>query len=79
MSKIRDIIRELREELKSKKQQREGILDQVALVDAELDKYDALIKNIDKDVVERTNKINDAITPVKKRMIKELKKDAGVI
>tara|TARA_B100000085_G_scaffold137522_1_gene125297 strand:- start:1795 stop:3489 length:1695 start_codon:yes stop_codon:yes gene_type:complete len=72
MSKIRDIIRELKEELKSKKQQREGILDQVALVDAELDKYDELIKNIDKDVVERTNKINDAITPVKKAYDKRI-------
>ena len=49
MSTTQDIINELKEELESKIKQREGVLDQLKLVDVTLDKMDKVIKRIDKD------------------------------
>lgn len=65
MSESREIIAELKEELKLKIKQREGILDRLALVDIEIDKMDNLIIGIDKDAIGVTNIINQAVTPVK--------------
>lgn len=65
MSESREIIAELKEELKLKIKQREGILDRLALVDIEIDKMDNLIIGIDKDAVGITNTINQSVTPVK--------------
>ena len=64
MSTTQDIINELKEELESKIKQREGVLDQLKLVDVTLDKMDAVIKNIDRDAQSKVDIINPTLTAV---------------
>lgn len=64
MSTTQDIINELKEELESKIKQREGVLDQLKLVDVTLDKMDGVIKRIDKDAQKKVDKINPTLTAV---------------
>ena len=64
MSTTQDIINELKEELESKIKQREGVLDQLKLVDVTLDKMDDVIKNIDKDAQSKVDIINPTLTAV---------------
>lgn len=65
MSNTEDIIIQIKEELESKIRQRQGILDQLKLVDVILDKMDVVITNIDRDSLTYINKINPTITAVK--------------
>jgi hypothetical protein len=65
MSYSEDILSELRQEKDSKVKQRLGILDQLALVDTEIDKYNTLINNMDNGAIPYFDTINSAITPVK--------------
>lgn len=65
MTYSEDIIKELKADLEIKVKQREGVLDRLKLLDVELDKYDELIANIDKDALGYVTTINDSITPVK--------------
>ena len=64
MSTTQDIINELKAELESKIKQREGVLDQLKLVDVTLDKMDDVIKNIDKDAQGKVDIINPTLTAV---------------
>jgi len=64
MSFSEDIIKGLEEELERKIRDREGILDRLALVDIELDKYDDIIKNIDADAYQYLPAINAAVNTV---------------
>lgn len=65
MSTSEDILKELKEELESKKKQRLGVLDQLALVDTEIDKYTSIITNMDGASLPYFNTINTSITAVK--------------
>jgi hypothetical protein len=65
MSISKEIIEELKSELSSKIRQREVILDQLQILDVLIDKYDTLIENIDKEVLNLTKPINDAANAVK--------------
>jgi len=65
MSYSREIIQELREELESKKVQREALVSQLTLFDVFIDKFDDLIVNMDKDALTFIHNINQAIIPVK--------------
>ena len=58
MAKIQEIIDDIVEEIKDKKNQRESLLDQLSLADVALDKIDDLIINIDKDIPALLEKIN---------------------
>jgi len=58
MAKIQEIIDDIVEEIKNKKDQRESLLDQLSLADVALDKIDELIVNIDKDIPALLDKIN---------------------
>lgn len=60
-----DILAELIQERDSKTKQRLGILDQLALVDTEIDKYSSIINNMDNGAVPYFNTINNSINPVK--------------
>ena len=61
MAKIQEIIDDIVEEIKDKKNQRESLLDQLSLADVALDKLDELIVNIDKDIPPLLEKINTKI------------------
>tara|TARA_B100000073_G_scaffold148842_1_gene122601 strand:- start:7527 stop:9227 length:1701 start_codon:yes stop_codon:yes gene_type:complete len=65
MSNVSDIIDQLKAELESKIRQREGVLDQLKIVDVILDKMDAVITNIDRDAQFHIDQINPTITAVK--------------
>lgn len=65
MSTTQDIIDELKKELASKIKQREGVLDQLKIVDVLLDKMDSVITNIDKDAQSHIDKINPTVAAVK--------------
>jgi len=58
MAKIQEIIDDIVDEIKNKKDQRESLLDQLSLADVALDKIDELIVNIDKDIPALLDKIN---------------------
>jgi hypothetical protein len=60
-----DILRSLVNERDSKVSQRLGILDQLALIDTEIDKYSTIINNMDNAALPYFNTINSAINPVK--------------
>ena len=72
MSTTQDIINELKEELESKIKQREGVLDQLKLVDVTLDKMDDVIKRIDKDAQSKVDIINPTLTAVAELIKQEL-------
>lgn len=59
-----DIINELKDELERKIKDREGILDRLALIDIELDKYDELICGIDNEAYSYIPAINAAVNAV---------------
>jgi hypothetical protein len=65
MSNTEEIIILMKAELESKIKQREGVLDQLKLVDVILDKMDSVIENIDRDALTYVNKINPTVTAVK--------------
>lgn len=65
MSTSQEIIRNLKDELESKIKQREGILDRLALVDIELDRYDELITSVDADALGLVQQVNAPIPAIK--------------
>jgi hypothetical protein len=65
MSISKDIIEELKSELDSKIKQRETVLDQLQILDVLIDKYDSIIENIDKEVLNLTKPINDVANEIK--------------
>jgi hypothetical protein len=65
MSISKDIIQDLKEELDSKIRQREIVLDQLQILDVLIDKYDTIIENMDKEVLNLTKPINDVANEVK--------------
>lgn len=54
-----------REELEFRKREKEQLLDQLALYDVRIDKYDAIIENMDKSLLPLVDEINVAISSVK--------------
>lgn len=65
MSISKDIIQDLKEELDSKIRQREVVLDQLQILDVLIDKYDTIIENMDREVLNLTKPINDVANEVK--------------
>ena len=65
MSISKEIIEELKSELASKIRQRETVLDQLQLIDVAIEKYDVIIKNMDKEVLKLTDPINKVAKEVK--------------
>lgn len=55
---------ELREELEFKKKEREQLMDQLALYDVRIDRYDAVIENMDRSLVGGLAEIDTAISNV---------------
>ena len=62
---IEEFIDDLKDELKYKESEVEMIKDQLTLYDLKIDKYDAIINNIDKAIIPLVDEINVAITSVK--------------
>lgn len=58
-------IADLEEKLAYKKAERNTIRDQLVLLDVKIDRYDRIIKNIDKDIFPLIDEINDTISAVK--------------
>jgi len=58
-------IAELKEELEYRKKEREQLMDQLALYDVRIDRYDAVIENMDKSLFPLIDEINVAIAAVK--------------
>jgi len=65
MSNSSDIIAEYKLEVIRKKQQLNNLLDQLALIDLKLDKYDRIIRPIDKNTLPLSDEVNDAVESVK--------------
>lgn len=64
MTFSKDLILELKQEVKNKEEQRTAILEQLTIVDAYIDKIDDLISKIDFDIPPLLNEINNAIRNV---------------
>ena len=64
-SASREVIKELEEELDRKIKERESILDELSLLDLQLDKYDVLIKEIDKEALGAVTVLNNEVYNVK--------------
>ncbi len=64
-SASQEVIKELEEELNRKIKEREAILDELSLLDLQLDKYDVLIKEIDKEALGAVNVLNNEVYNVK--------------
>lgn len=64
-SPSQEVIEELELELERKIREREAILDELSLLDLQLDKYDVLIKEIDKEAFSAVSVLNNAIFNVK--------------
>jgi len=64
MTKSQQIIDDLRADIASKKQQRRAILSQLSLLDVQIDRYDDIIKNIDKEAIGLISSINSSINAV---------------
>jgi|694.fasta_scaffold86429_6 hypothetical protein len=79
MSTSDNIIADLIEDIGTKRSQRLALLDNLTVLDANIDTYDKLIANIDKEARRLITLINDAITPVKQayeaRITAECKSD----
>lgn len=58
-------IPDLEEELEFRRQEKEQLLDQLALYDVRIDRYDAIIENMDRSILPLINEINVAISSVK--------------
>ncbi len=65
MSKLSNIVDEIKEELESAKSQKSTLLTQLSLLDVNIDEVDSLVVNIDRDTLPILSKINDAINKVK--------------
>lgn len=65
MSKLSNIVDDLKEELESAKSQKSTLLTQLSLLDVNIDEVDSLVVNIDRDALPILSKINDAINKVK--------------
>ena len=66
MSASDDILTDLKQELANKISQRETILDLLQLADVEIDGYDKILRNMDREVLKLTEPINKAADKVKK-------------
>lgn len=64
-SPSQEVIEELEIELDRKIKERESILDELSLLDLQIDKYDVLIKEIDKEALSAVSSLNNAISDVK--------------
>jgi hypothetical protein len=64
-SPSQEVIEELELELERKIKEREAILDELSLLDLQIDKYDVLIKEIDKEAFSAVTVLNNAIYNVK--------------
>ena len=60
-----NFVAELKEELEFKKSEKEQISDQLKLYDVRIDRYDAVIENMDKSVLPLIDEINASIDVVK--------------
>lgn len=58
-------VSDCREELEFRRKEKEQLLDQLALYDVRIDRYDAIIENMDRSVLPLVNEINVAISSVK--------------
>lgn len=58
-------VSDCREELEFRKKEKEQLLDQLALYDVRIDRYDAVIENMDKSILPLVDEINVAISSVK--------------
>jgi hypothetical protein len=65
MSVSDDIIADLKQELSNKISQRETILDQLQLADVEIDGYDKILRNMDREVLKLTEPITKAADKLK--------------
>lgn len=65
MSKSQDIINELKIEIDSKTEQRKAILSQLALLDIQIDRYDDIIINMDREALGLVAPMNSSIDGVK--------------
>lgn len=65
MTLSQDIIRDLKANIDSKVEQRKSILSQLALLDIQIDGYDSIIINMDKEAIGLISPINDSINSVK--------------
>lgn len=65
MTFSQEIIKDLQDELNSKKNQKEALLSQLSLLDVRIDKYDSLISNIDKDALIPIDIINTKVNALK--------------
>jgi len=64
-SPSQEVIAELEIELEAKIKEREAILDELSLLDLQIDKYDVLIKEIDKEALGAVSALNGEINNVK--------------
>ena len=58
-------VSDCREELEFRRKEKEQLLDQLALYDVRIDRYDAIIENMDRSLLPLVNEINVAISSVK--------------
>lgn len=65
MGKSQDIVNDLKSEIESKVNQRTAILSQLALLDIQIDKYDDIIINMDREVIGLISPMNNSINQVK--------------
>lgn len=65
MSNSSDIVEEYKLEIIRKKQQLNNLLDQLALIDLKLDKYDSLIDPIDQSTLPLSGEVNASVDAVK--------------
>lgn len=66
MSTSDEIVSDLKNELNNKIRQRETVIDQLLLLDIEIDGYDKILRNMDREVLKLTDPINKAADKVKK-------------
>jgi hypothetical protein len=64
MGKSEQIIDDLKADIASKKQQRRALLSQLGLLDVQIDRYDDIIKNIDKEAIGLISSLNASISGV---------------
>lgn len=60
-----NFVPDLEKELEFRKKEKEQLSDQLALYDVRIDRYDAIIENMDKSILPLINEINVAISSVK--------------
>ena len=65
-AKPKQIVRDLRENRKQQKTQREAMLEQITIADAKIDQFDEMINTLDNKFPPLIDEINDSIDAVKK-------------